>query len=146
MRLPKIYSEAVISWVTPQKRTLWSGVISQHSKESWTHYNFVLKTALSRKDIYIHNRHIVYYLQCILRTIRNKIVALGIIFIVSSQEFFRNSWGLLRLLQVPFMAHSRPVSVWGEGKCCTEENGVDKEWVKETGAPASRSFWHKNPD
>ena len=51
---------------------------------------FFLKTALSRKDIYIHNRHIFYYLQCILRTIRNKIVASGIIFIVSSQKLFLN--------------------------------------------------------
>lgn len=59
---------------------------------------FFLKTALSRKDIYIYNTHIVYYFQCVVRTIRNKIVALGIIFIVSSQELFLNSWGLFRLL------------------------------------------------
>ena len=72
------------------EKELSGQVLSVNIAKNLEHTNFFLKTALSRKDIYIHNRHIVYYLQCILRTIKNKIVALGFIFIVSSQELFLN--------------------------------------------------------
>lgn len=95
------------------EKELSGQVLSVNRAKNLEHIIFFLKTALSRKDIYIYNTHIVYYFQCIVRTIRNKIIALGIIFIVSSQELFLNSWGLFRLLQVPFMAYGQPVSVCG---------------------------------
>lgn len=49
-------------------------------KEPGTSYDFFfLKAALLRKDIYIHNKHTIYYLELVLGTIKNKIVALGVI-------------------------------------------------------------------